>query len=96
MTPQRKAFAFSIIAREKRIATTDLSRTLQLSAEERPRSYVDNLDKSHLITKGGVKKGSYFQINPTLLRNAKSNIVTTLKTIEPHVLKIHQRVMRYG
>lgn len=41
----------------------------------------------HLITKGRVKKGSYFQINPTLLRNAKSNIVTTLKTIEPHVLK---------
>lgn len=87
MTPQRKAFAFSIIAREKRIATTDLSRTLQLSAEERLRSYIDNLDKSHLITKSGVKKGSYFQINPTLLRNAKSNIVTTLKTIEPHVLK---------
>ena len=40
-----------------------------------------------MITKSGVKKGSYFQINPTLLRNAKSNIVTTLKTIEPHVLK---------
>ena len=40
-----------------------------------------------MITKSGVKKGSHFQINPTLLRNAKSNIVTTLKTIEPHVLK---------
>ena len=87
MTPQRKAFAFSIIAREKRIATTDLSRTLQLSAEERPRSYVDNLDKNHLITKGGATKGAYYQVNPTLLVNAKSNIVTTLKTIEPHVLK---------
>ena len=45
------------------------------------------LDKNHLITKGGVKKGSYFQINTTLLKNAKSNIVTSLKTIEPHVLK---------
>ena len=69
------------------IAATDLSKILQLSAEERLRSYIDNLDKSHLITKSGVKKGSYFQINPTLLRNAKSNIVTTLKTIEPYVLK---------
>lgn len=87
VTPQRKAFAFGIIAREKRIATTDLSRTLQLSAEERLRSYVDNLDKNHLITKGGATKGAYYQVNPTLLRNAKSNIVTTLKTIEPHVLK---------
>ena len=84
---QKNKIAFGIIAREKRMAATDLSKILQLSAEERLRSYIDNLDKSHLITKGGVKKGSYFQINPTLLRNAKSNIVTTLKTIEPHVLK---------
>ena len=84
---QKNKIAFGIIAREKRIAATDLSKILQLSAEEPLRSYIDNLDKSHLITKSGVKKGSYFQINPTLLRNAKSNIVTTLKTIEPHVLK---------
>ena len=84
---QKNKIAFGIIAREKRIAATDLSKILQLSAEERLRSYIDNLDKSHLITKSGVKKGSYSQINPTLLRNAKSNIVTTLKTIEPHVLK---------
>lgn len=84
---QKNKIAFGIIAREKRMAATDLSKILQLSAEERLRSYIDNLDKSHLITKGGVKKGSYFQINPTLLRNAKSNIVTTLKMIEPHVLK---------
>lgn len=84
---QKNKIAFGIIAREKRIAATDLSKILQLSAEERLRSYIDNLDKSHLITKSGVKKGSYIQINPTLLRNAKSNIVTTLKTIEPHVLK---------
>lgn len=84
---QKNKIAFGIIAREKRIAATDLSKILQLSAEERLRSYIDNLDKNHLITKGGIKKGSYFQINPTLLRNAKSNIVTTLKMIEPHVLK---------
>lgn len=84
---QKNKIAFGIIAREKHIAATDLSKILQLSAEERLRSYIDNLDRNHLITKGGVKKGSYFQITPTLLRNAKSNIVTTLKTIEPHILK---------
>lgn len=84
---QKNKIAFGIIAREKRIAATDLSKILQLSAGERLRSYIDNLDKNHLITKGGVKKGSYFQINATLLKNAKSNIVTSLKTIEPHVLK---------
>ena len=84
---QKNKIAFGIIAREQRIAATDLSKILQLSAEERLRSYIDNLDKSNLITKGGVKKGSFFQINTTLLKNAKSNIVTSLKTIEPHVLK---------
>ena len=84
---QKNKIAFGIIAREKRIATTELSKALQLSAEDRLRSYVDNLDKNHLITKGGIKKGAYYQVNPTLLANAKSNIVTTLKTIEPYVLK---------
>lgn len=38
-------------------------------------------------TKSGATKGAYYQVNPTLLTNAKSNIVTTLKTIEPYVLK---------
>lgn len=84
---QKNKIAFGIIAREKRITAIDLSRILQLSAEERLRSYIDNLDKKHLITKGGVKKGTFFQINATLLKNAKSNIVTTLKTMEPHILK---------
>ena len=84
---QKNKIAFGIIAREKRISSTDLSKILQLTGEERLRSYTDNLDKMHLIARGGVKKGTYFQINETLLRNAKSNIVTTLKTIEPYALK---------
>ena len=84
---QKNIIAFGIIAREKRISATDLSKILQLTGEERLRNYTDNLDKMHLITRGGVKKGTYFQINDTLLRNAKSNIVTTLKTIEPYALK---------
>ena len=61
--PEKK-IAFGIIAREKRIASTDLAKILQLSAEERLRSYIDNLDKKHLITKGGVK--SKPSANPVL------------------------------
>ena len=48
---------------------------------------MDNLDKNHLITKSGATKGAYYQVNPALLTNAKSNVVTTLRTIEPYVLK---------
>lgn len=84
---QKNRIAFGIIAREKRMLATELSKILQLTAEERLRSYTDNLDKLHLITKGGIKKGTYFQINNVLLNNAKSNIVTSLKTVAPHVLK---------
>lgn len=84
---QKNKIAFGLIAREKKIAATELTKQLQLTASERLRSYLDYLEKNQLITRGGIKKGAYFQINPILLRNAKSNIVTSLKMIEPHVLK---------
>lgn len=84
---QKSLTAFGIIARAQRILTTDLSAALQLSEEDRLRSYVDALLKENLISKNGVKKGTCFYINPKLIKNAKAGIKTTLKTIEPHVLK---------
>ena len=53
---QKNKIAFGIIAREKRISSTDLSKILQLTGEERLRSYTDNLDKMHLIARGGSKE----------------------------------------
>lgn len=84
---QKSLTAFGIIARAQKILTTDLSSALQLSEEERLRSYVDALLKDNLISKNGVKKGTSFYINPQLIKNAKTGIKTTLKTVEPHVLK---------
>jgi ATP-dependent DNA helicase RecG len=84
---QKNKIAFGIIARKKRIATTQLSKELQLTDEERLRSYVYRLTKEGLVTKSGVKKGTSFCVNPKLIRNAKTNITTSLKTLEPHVLK---------
>ena len=60
---------------------------LQLSEDERLRSYTDMLLRNHLIGKTGVKKGTQFSVNSQLIKNAKVNLKTSLKTIEPYVLK---------
>lgn len=84
---QKAITAFGIIARAQKIQTTDLSHSLQLTEENRLRGYVDSLVKENLICKNGVKKGTYFYVNPQLIKNAKVGVKTTLKTVEPHVLK---------
>lgn len=84
----QKAFiAFGIIAREKKIYSTQLTKELQLSEDDRLRSYVNNILSEGLIVKSGKGKANQFQVNPQLIRNSKSNIKTSLKTIEPYALK---------
>lgn len=84
----QKAFtAFGIIAREKKVFSTRLSAILQLQAEDRLRSYTDRLLKDNIIGRNGAKKGTQFFVNPQLIKNAKVNLKTTLKTVEPYVLK---------
>jgi ATP-dependent DNA helicase RecG len=84
---QKALTAFGIIARGQKMTTLDLSQALQLNEEERLKSYVHLLLQENLIIKGGVKKGTCYYINPKLIKNAKAGIKTTLKTVEPHVLK---------
>ncbi len=84
---QKSLTAFGIIAKAQKILSTELSFALQLSEEERLRNYVDDLLKQHLICKDGIKKGTSFIINPQLIKNAQVGIKTTLRTVEPHVLK---------
>ncbi|MDD4515734.1 ATP-binding protein [Massilibacteroides sp.] len=84
---QKGYIAFGIIVREKKISSTQLSSYLQLTEEDRLRSYTERLLKDGIICKSGIKKGTQFYVNPTLIRNAKVNIKTSLKTLEPHALK---------
>ena len=84
----QKAFtAFGIIAREKKVLSTRLSAILQLQEEDRLRSYTDKLLKDNIIGRTGAKKGTQFFVNPQLIKNAKVNLKTTLKTVEPYVLR---------
>lgn len=84
---QKALTAFGLIARGQKMSTLDLSHALQLNEEERLKSYVSLLLQENLVVKRGVKKGTCYYINPKLIRNAKAGIKTTLKTVEPHVLK---------
>lgn len=83
---QKNLIAFGLIAINEKIASTDLSKILQLSETDRLRNYTDTLVNLGLVVQRGVKKGTQYVINPRLISNARLNIPTTLKTIEPHRL----------
>ena len=84
---QKSFIAFGIIARERKIYSTQLTKELQLAGDDRLRSYVDKILADGLITKSGKGKANQFQVNPQLIKNSKANIKTSLKTIEPYALK---------
>lgn len=84
---QKSFIAFGIIARERKILSTQLTKQLQLSGDDRLRSYIDRILEYGLIVKSGNKKSTQLQVNPQLIQNAKANIKTSLKTIEPYALK---------
>ena len=94
---QKALTAFGIIAKAQKILTTDLTTALQLTEDSRLRSYVDGLLQEKIICKTGVKKGTQFYINPRLIENAKANITTSLRTLEPYVLKtlIYEDIKHY-
>ena len=85
---QKALTAFGIIAREQKIYATELSQELQLPSDERLRSYVNILIRNGLVLQKGVNKGTYYVINPLLIKNAKADkIPTTLKTVDSDVLE---------
>lgn len=84
---QREFIALGIIARHQKILTTQLSKELQLAEEERLRPYVSRLLEQGLVISRGVKKGTEYLVNPTLIAHSRINIKPTLKVIEPHHLK---------
>ena len=95
---QKSFIAFGIIARERKILSTQLTKQLQLTNDDRLRSYIDKLLVERLIVKTGTKKATKLQVNPLLIKNAKANIKTSLKTIEPYALKalIIEDVKKYA
>jgi ATP-dependent DNA helicase RecG len=83
---QREKIVVGVVARHHKILSTQLSAVLQLSEEDRLRSWVQNLVERKILLTRGKGKGNAFIINPALLKSSELNISPSLKTIEPHVL----------
>ena len=83
---QKNFIAFGLIARYKKILSTELVKLLQLLEDDRLRSYTARLSDLEIVNTRGIKKGNEFIVNPQLIRNSKANIITSLKTVEPHRL----------
>lgn len=83
---QKQFIALGIIAREKKILGTELIKQLQLSEDDRLRSYTTKLEDLKILVTRGIKKGKQYLINPEIIKSSKLNIKPSLKTIEIHRL----------
>lgn len=84
---QKEIIVVGIVARHQKVLATQLSSELQLSDEERLRSYIGKLIELAILISRGIKKGTEYLINPKLIESAKINVKPTLKTIELPRLK---------
>ena len=84
---QKNFIALGLILKANVIRNSELNEQLQLPNNERLRGYIEPLLDNGIIVSSGRGKGTKYSINPKLVNSAKSNIPTTLKTIEPYRLK---------
>lgn len=84
---QKEFIALGLIARNKKLLSTQLTKLLQLTEEDRLRSYTSRLVEQGILITRGNKKANEFMVNPKLITNSNTNIKTSLKTIEPHSLR---------
>ena len=84
---QKEFIVLGVVARFKKILSTQLSKILQLTDEERLRPYVSRLLEQGILVTRGYKKGTEYLINPSLISSSKINVKPSLKLIEPHRLK---------
>lgn len=84
---QKEYITLGVIASEKKILSTQLAVKLQLSDQEKMRSWVGTLIDKGIIVSQGIKKGTGYLLNPELFKQAKLDITPSLKTIEPYKLE---------
>jgi len=84
---QRERILVGIVARHQKILSTELTKILQLSEEDRLRNWYSKLLERNILLTHGKGKGNAFLINPKLLADSKLNLSPSLKTVEPYVLE---------
>ena len=84
---RKSLIALGIILQKRSLSASELTKELQLTEQDRLRTYVDTLLTNEIIITKGVDKGTKYEISPLFLAQTKVQSPTTLKTIEPHRLK---------
>ncbi|RZS72360.1 ATP-binding protein [Pseudobacter ginsenosidimutans] len=92
---QKEFIVLGIVIRNGKISSVHLTEELQLSEEERIRSYVSKLVDHSILISRGVKKGREYLINPKLIADSKINIKPTLKIIEqPRLIALIEETLK--
>ncbi len=84
---RKSLIALGIILQKRSLHASELAKELQLTEQDRLRTYVDILLTKEIIITKGIGKGTKYEISPSFLNKTKVQSPTTLKTIEPHRLK---------
>lgn len=84
---QREYITLGIVATEKKILSTQLAIKLQLTNEDKMRSWIGTLVDKKILVSQGIKKGTEYLLNPELFKQAKLDITPSLRTIEPYKLE---------
>lgn len=83
----KEKIVVNLVAKHRKINSSELARILQLSDEERLQSWYAKLVEREVLVTHGQTKGKTFIINPKLITGSKMNIKPNLKTIEPYRIK---------
>ena len=84
---QKEYITLGLVATEKKLSSPQLSLKLQLSQEDKLRSWVGTLIEKGILVTQGIKKGTEYLLNPALFAHAKLDLKPSLKTIEPYLLE---------
>lgn len=84
---QKGIIALGILLQKGSISAINLAKELQLSGNDRLRSYISTLLENKIILPYGTGKGTKYKVNPQFISKSKIQVKTSLKTLEPHTLK---------
>ena len=84
---RKSLIALGIILQRRNIYASELIKELQLTEQDRLRSYIEPLVSNGIVSAKGVGRGTKYEISPYFLKQSKVQSQTTLKTIEPYRLK---------
>lgn len=86
-TTQKGRIALGLILNEKKLTAAEMAKRLQLQTDDKLDNYIRKLVDEGIVSFTGRGKGTQYFISPQVIKFSKSNVITSLKTIEPYRLR---------